>query len=222
MTALAMRLARGWAMTGDAGPRAWLAGLCALLLLFSAGPAESTRVQEEANAWLTGQLLVAARSMRDPNFMQTVIYMVEHNETGAFGLVVNRLAGEMRLSKIMQGLGLEGEGLDGSLRVHVGGPVEQQLPFVLHSADVVVESSRVVGPGIAVTTDPALLKLIGKGEGPLHALFILGYAGWAPGQLEGEMDRGDWGHVPSDEAVVFDEDYDTKWERAIEGFSIDL
>ncbi|MCG8360648.1 MAG: YqgE/AlgH family protein [Kiloniellales bacterium] len=198
------------------------AGASFLFLLTWTQPAGSARVEAVPAPSLAGRFLVAARGMRDPNFARTVIYMVQHDETGALGLVINRPLGEMPLSQVMTGLGLKGEGMEGSLRVHAGGPVEPNQPFLLHSSDVVVEQSMIVSQGVAVTSDPEILHRIGEGAGPRQALLVLGYSGWAPGQLEAEMARGDWGDVASDQAVVFDRDHETKWERTIQRFSIDL
>lgn len=172
--------------------------------------------------WLTGRLLVASSDMTDPNFKETVIYMVEHNEGGALGLVVNRPLGEMPLTVLMERLGETDQPAEGSIRILSGGPVQPEKSFVLHSSDVVFAESRQVDAGIAVTSHPDALKAIGRGDGPRQALLIVGYAGWAPGQLESEMKQGSWEHVPSDGKLLFDPDDDAKWRKAIERFSIDL
>jgi putative transcriptional regulator len=99
--------------------------------------------------------------------------------------------------------------------VHAGGPVEPARGFVLHSAEWSGAESRVVQPGIAVTTDPAVFEAIGRGAGPRRVLFAIGYAGWSAGQLEGELARGAWTVVDADEAVIFDDDAASKWGRAM-------
>ncbi len=198
------------------------AALCGLVLAAWSGPAGSARTQDEGQQFLAGRLLVAARGMQDPNFARTVVFMIEHHDEGALGLVINRPIGEAPLSKLMPGLGLEGEGAKGNMRLHVGGPVQPTSFFVLHTPDVTIEETMVVNSQVAVTTQPAFLNKIGTGDGPRHAILVMGYAGWGPGQLESEIARGDWGNVETDEAVVFDRDYETKWERAIRGVAIDL
>ena len=87
--------------------------------------------------------------------------------------------------------------------------------FVLHTAEYAGVDTRVVGDGIALTTDPKVLRAIGAGSGPRRSLFALGYAGWAPGQLEAEIRSGHWVDVQADEKIVFDENADKKWERAM-------
>ncbi len=206
-------------------PRTWgvlAAALCGLALAAWSAPAGSARTQDEGPQFLAGRLLVAARGMKDPNFARTVVFMIEHHDEGALGLVINRPVGEAPLSKLMPGLGLEGDGAEGSMRLHVGGPVQPTSFFVLHTPDVTIEETMVVNGQVAVTTQPDFLNKIGHGDGPRHAILVMGYAGWGPGQLESEIARGDWGDIEIDEAVVFDRDYETKWERAIQGVSIDL
>lgn len=173
-------------------------------------------------AGLTGQLLVATPEMNDRRFAGTVIYMVRHDMNGAMGLIVNRPDKEIPIALLMDRLGLDGKGVRGGLRLHYGGPVEPWKAFILHSADYKAEDTQVIENGIALTRHPAILRAIGAGAGPRRALLALGYAGWAPGQLEGEIHAGAWVTVPPDAALVFDDKYDTKWERAMARRKIDL
>jgi putative transcriptional regulator len=165
---------------------------------------------------LKGRLLVATTDMTDPRFNQAVIFMVHHDATGAMGLVINRPIGRIPILSLLEQLGLSGSGVSGEIRVHYGGPVEPTQGFVLHTTDYTTSATHVVGGGIALTTDPDILRAIGAGSGsPRRSLFALGYAGWAPGQLEGEINRGHWVDVPADVKIVFDEPADKKWERAM-------
>jgi putative transcriptional regulator len=180
--------------------------------LWAAEPA-STQAQ---NARLAGQLLVATSELEDPRFTRTVIYMVRHDaRTGAMGLVVNHQLGEVPMAVLLKQSGLPGEGAKGSVRLHVGGPVETTRIVVLHTDDYAGPDTVKVANGIAVTAEPSILKSIAEGKGPRRARFTLGYAGWAPGQLEAEMEAGYWIVVPSDDAIVFDDAYETKWDRAM-------
>ena len=164
---------------------------------------------------LAGQLLVATDGLRDPRFVRTVIYMVRHDPTGALGLVVNRPLGTTPLARLLDSLGRSGEGVSGTLRLHYGGPVEPKRGFVLHTAEWTGEDSRIVEGGVAFTTDPAIFEAVARGAGPRRLLVALGYAGWSPGQLEGEIEGGAWITVTADEALIFDEDAETKWDRAM-------
>lgn len=164
---------------------------------------------------LTGQLLVARDELRDPRFFHSVVYVVHHDAGGAMGLIVNRPMGKAPLSELLEQAGLEGTGVTGEIRVHFGGPVEPQRGFVLHTADYKSEGTEVVGNGIAVTVRAEILRAIGDGTGPRRSLFALGYAGWASGQLEAEIEAGAWEIVSADEALLFDDNTDTKWERGM-------
>ena len=180
--------------------------------LWAAEPAD-TPVQ---SAGLTGQLLVATPELEGPTFTRTVIYMVRHDARGgAMGLVVNRQLGEVPMAVLLRQSGLPGEGAKGSVRLHVGGPVEATRIFVLHTDDYAGPDTVRVGNGVAITSEPSILTSIIEGKGPRRARFTLGYAGWAPGQLEAEMKAGYWAVVPSDDAILFDDAYETKWDRAM-------
>ena len=174
------------------------------------------------SATLAGQLLVARTELQDPRFVRSVIYIVHHDAGGAMGLILNRPIGEASLSELLERAGVEGTGVNGEIRVHFGGPVEPGRGFVLHTADYKVEGTQVVKDGIAMTARPEILRAMGTGTGPRQSLFTLGYAGWAPGQLEAELKAGSWEIVPADKTLVFDENAETKWERAMARRTIQL
>ena len=161
-----------------------------------------------------GQLLVATESLHDPRFARTVIYMLRHDATGAFGLIVNRPVGRVALARVLESLGREAAEVEGEIRVHYGGPVDVGRGFVLHTREWRGDDNGPVNGAIAVTGDPAVFEALGRGAGPRRALFAAGYAGWGPGQLDAEMSGGFWIVVSADESLVFDDDADTKWERA--------
>jgi len=193
----------------------WLA---AAILAFAAAAIAG----QEAGPWLTGQFLVASDEMSDPRFEQTVVYMVQHDEHGAMGLIVNRPMADVPLARILEPFGLDTAGVTGDMRVHIGGPVDVGRGFLLHTADYVDSSTRRIRDGIAMTADREIFDAIAHGRGPRRSLFALGYAGWAAGQLEGEIRRGSWITVPADEALLFDKNSDRKWERAKARQRIDL
>jgi putative transcriptional regulator len=116
----------------------------------------------------------------------------------------------------LESLGRDPEGAGGEIRVHYGGPVEPERGVVLHTPAWEGGDSRVVHDGVAVTSDPAIFDAIARGTGPRRAMFAAGYAGWAAGQLEAEIQGGFWFVVTADEALIFDEDAASKWERATE------
>ncbi len=164
--------------------------------------------------YLTGSLLMAMPQMRDPRFARSVIYMCVHNEDGAMGLVVNRLAESVTFPELLEQLKIGSASNTDDIRVHFGGPVESGRGFVLHSAEYKQGGTVVVNDEIALTATIDILKAIAKGAGPRRRLLALGYAGWGPGQLDGEIQQNAWLHVPADEALIFDLDLASKWERA--------
>jgi putative transcriptional regulator len=166
---------------------------------------------------LAGQLLVAMPQMQDERFQRTVIYLCAHGDDGAMGLVVNKLMNDppVTVSTLMSKLGITTEGLKTDARVHRGGPVEEGRGFVLHSADYTEECTLVVGNNLALTATLDILRAIGRGEGPQKSLLALGYAGWGPGQLDGEIQANGWLHVDADESLVFDPNLQDKWQQAL-------
>lgn len=164
---------------------------------------------------VAGRLLVATDTMSDPRFAHAVIYIVQHDETGALGLIVNRPITEITLGELLRDLGRAEDGARGSIRVHFGGPVGGPQGFVLHTEEWRSRDTQVVGGGIAFTRSTAVVEAIARGAGPRRVLFALGYAGWAPRQLEAELAGDAWITVTADEALIFDDDAATKWDRAM-------
>lgn len=176
----------------------------------------------EAAELTAGQLLVATPEMRDPRFAEAVIYMVKHNTEGAMGLVINRPLAKGPVKDLLQGFGIENQDAKGEIIIHYGGPVSANTGFVLHSDDVVLDDSERVKDGIAMTADAKLIEAMAQGKGPREALVVFGYAGWAPGQLESELEAGAWHVVPADKALVFGKEADKKWQQAMDRRRISL
>ena len=198
----------------------WRIGLLIIFLALSI-PSVAINAAEQSD-YLTGQLLVATPEMRDPRFVETVIYMVKHSSEGAFGLVINRPLAKGPIEDLLKGFGMDSSGAKGEIIIHYGGPVSPQAGFVLHSDDVLLEESAKVANGIAMTSDPKLIEAMAQGKGPQQSLFVLGYAGWAPGQLEGELLAGSWFVVSGDKALIFGKDADRKWQQAMDKRKIPL
>ena len=178
--------------------------------------------QEERDGYLTGQLLIAMPNMRDPRFARSVIYVCAHNADGAMGLVVNRLVGSVTFPDLLEQLSIEGGTTCEEIRVHFGGPVESGRGFVLHSGDYRHDSTLQVDEKMGLTATVDILTDIAQGRGPRCSLLALGYAGWGPGQLDSEFQANGWLSVAADETLVFDDDLNSKWERAIGKLGIDV
>jgi putative transcriptional regulator len=171
---------------------------------------------------LSGQLLVAMPQMADPRFARTVVYLCAHSAEGAMGLVVNRLIDSLSFASLLAQLGVEVEGAPADMPVHFGGPVESSRGFVLHTSDYQQDSTLVIDDDIALTATVDVLRAIARGTGPRRRVLALGYAGWAPGQLDAEIQANGWLLVPADLDLVFGLDNDSKWQQAIAKIGIDL
>jgi putative transcriptional regulator len=172
---------------------------------------------------LAGTLLVAMPHMLDPRFARSVVYLCAHSEDdGAMGLVINKVLGALTMGELFAHLEIEPGGRIGSRPVHFGGPVETGRGFVLHTADYRDEGTLLVGDNLAVTATLDILRAIGKGSGPQKSLLALGYAGWAPGQLDAEIQANGWLSADADAEFVFDPDLEGKWNRALDRLGIDL
>ena len=196
-------------------------GLVAALAAGAAGSVVPGALQA---ASLTGKVLVASEGMPDPRFQETVIYMVDHDENGALGLVVNKPTAVGPVGALLDQLGIAveeyGFDLEGSVTLHYGGPVDPVRGFVLHSAEYEVAGTRYVSDGIALTINPEALIDIALGQGPRRSLIIFGYSGWGPSQLEGELARGDWTVTDADPDLVLGTDHEDKWRRSLRGIII--
>ena len=163
---------------------------------------------------LVGQLLVAAPTIGDPRFDHAVILLVRQDKSGAFGIIINRPLEKRSIKSLLEAAGDRAPGVEGSLEVFAGGPVQPELGFVVHSADYHDPDTLAVGPGLAVTADKQVLRDIGHHLGPKQSLFAFGYAGWGPGQLEGEIARRDWFTATGDPKLIFDDDRGDLWRDA--------
>lgn len=178
-------------------------------------------VGSPADGFLTGQLLVATPAMNDPRFTLSVIYVCAHTPDGAMGLVVNRPIVKPSFDELLKQLDVAPAPPARRLRLCAGGPVDNARGFVLHTTDWTGEGSLRVNEGLALTASLDVLKAIAEGGGPREGLLALGYAGWGPGQLDNELQQNAWLSVAADEMLVFDEEHDTKWRRALGKLNID-
>jgi putative transcriptional regulator len=216
---------------GLLGPIAGLGVLLALALagalLLSGGPAGAARQAPdypEFTGSVQGLLLVAKPSMPDPRFAKTVILMVRHDRTGAFGLVINKRLGVAEIADTGLAADTAGTGDQARARkmptvrlpAHYGGPVEPNKAFIVHSPEYRIDTTFRVNAEISVTGDPRILRDIAAGRGPKKVLYAAGYAGWGPAQLKDELRREDWYTAPLDAGLIFGEgDGPAKWQRAM-------
>ena len=189
-------------------------------------PRKSRR--SSGNGYLDGQLLMAMPSMSDKRFQRSVIYLCAHSEDGAMGLIINQPAPEMKLPGLLSQLGIIGKSDRKNIpraiqekTVNVGGPVETGRGFVLHSADYFAENATLqIDATFSLTATIDVLKAMADGGGPKRSLLALGYAGWAPGQLENEIQANGWLHCTADPDLVFDDDFNGKYQRGLDKLGI--
>lgn len=178
--------------------------------------------------FLDGQMLIASPGMQDERFSRSLIYICAHSSEGAMGIVVNRPAANVSFPDLLVKLDIipaadviQLPSSAGDLTVLKGGPVETERGFVLHSADFFIENSTLpIDEGICLTATLDILKAIARGDGPASAVLALGYAGWAPGQLENELQNNGWLHCSADRDLIFGTEIDAKYDRAMQKIGI--
>jgi putative transcriptional regulator len=183
-----------------------------------------------ARGFLDGQMLIAMPAMTDERFARALIYVCAHSSEGAMGIVVNQPAQNIKFPDLLVQLEvvpaserIELPTAAADVRVLKGGPVETGRGFVLHSSDFFIENSTLpIDEGVCLTATLDILKAIARGTGPHDAILALGYAGWAPGQLEQEIQQNGWLHCAADPDLLFGKDIEHKYERALHKLGIDL
>lgn len=183
-----------------------------------------------ARGYLDGQMLIAMPAMSDERFSRSVIYICAHSTEGAMGIIVNHPASNVSFSELLVQLEVIPAAQRIELPTHAetvkvlkGGPVETGRGFVLHSADFFIENSTLpIDEGICLTATLDILKAIARGQGPKSAVLALGYAGWAPGQLENEIQSNGWLHCSADPDLIFGSDIERKYDRALKKIGVDV
>jgi putative transcriptional regulator len=189
-----------------------------------------TSGKNRRRGYLDGQMLIAMPAMSDERFSRSLIYICAHSSEGAMGIVVNHPAPNINFSDLLVKLNvipsadvIQLPGRAGVVKVMRGGPVETERGFVLHSADFFIDNSTLpIDDGICLTATIDILKAIARGDGPASAILALGYAGWAPGQLENEIQGNGWLHCAADSELIFGTDINAKYDKAMKKIGIDL
>ena len=165
---------------------------------------------------LAQHFLIAMPGMGDPNFARGITFICQHNEDGAMGLVVNRLS-DFRLGDVLRQMHMPCEREEiATAPVLVGGPVQPERGFVLHTSGTREwDSSYRVNDQLTVTTSRDILAAMADGEGPERALVALGYAGWGAGQLEQELRENAWLTVQANDRILFETALDERWSAAV-------
>ena len=169
--------------------------------------------------------LIATEGMRDTRFSKSVVVMLENDENGAWGLVINRRLGTMPIALLIDPSLNTSKERERLFKVNIpvfwGGPVDVKEIFVLHSAEYQSETTKNYG-NVSISSDYNILFDIAENKGPEKSLVTFGYSGWGDSQLEGEMERGGWILSNIDLDITFDKDSNTKWERAFKNSFIKI
>ena len=188
------------------------------------------RAPVSAAGYLDGQMLVAMPSITDDRFQRSVIYICAHSAEGAMGIVLNRAAADLSFSELLVQLDIIPQAeeirlprrLD-RMNVLMGGPVETSRGFVLHSPDFFIDQSTLpIDDDVSLTATVDILRAIARGKGPESAVLALGYAGWAAGQLESEIQANGWLNCSADPTLVFGSELDVKYDLALSKMGVDL
>jgi putative transcriptional regulator len=170
---------------------------------------------------LKGQFLLAMPGLADPNFHQTVTCICEHNESGAMGVIINRVHDMLTAKDIFAELSIEHLPGAESIPIHLGGPVHVGEIFVLHGPPFNWEASLMITPSLAMSNTRDILEAVAIGKGPQAFIIILGCAGWGPGQLESEIKANAWLNYPIFEENIFEMPIGTRWREAVKKMGFD-
>jgi len=177
----------------------------------------------EKGQYLDGRFLVATTQIQESCFYRCVIYLCVHSAEGAMGMIVNHVLPDIDYREIMEQLKIDvPDPIKLEHPVYLGGPVEAIRGLVIHSPDYEIADTQHLAFDIAVTANLQVLRDIAEGKGPKKHLLTLGYAGWAPGQLEAEIEANSWISVDADAAILFDTKNEEKWERAADSVGVDM
>lgn len=175
-----------------------------------------------AEGYLAGQLLVATPLISGSCFQKSVIYVFQHNDEGAMGVIINQPLERVQLSSLVESNKLDNTNADVTIPVYFGGPVEKTRGFVIHSSEYFPDFSLVRHGDIAITASSGILNDIAAGRGPRQSQLCVGYAGWQAGQLEAEIAENSWLTVPSSGALLFATEDELKWATAGKSLGVDM
>ncbi len=177
---------------------------------------------DKHEGYLEGKLLVATPLIMGDVFQHSVVYLFAHNPHGAMGVIINRPLEMVHFATLFQQLGIEMSPRMRDLTIYHGGPVEENRGFVLHSADWRAGDTLVGKNGIAITASTSVLREIAAGGGPAERMLTVGYARWAPGQLEAEIEANSWITVSGTPELIFRTDDDAKWALSAKSLGVDM
>lgn len=182
-----------------------------------------TAKKDQAVGFLQGNLLIATQQIQEQCFARSVIFITSHNETGAMGLIVNKELRKPSVEDVIKQLGIENTIDDKvNLPLHLGGPVDTNRGFVIHSDEYSISNTVKFPNGVAISSEKQAIEDFVIGKGAKKMCLAMGYAGWTAGQIEKELEQGAWINVPASSKLVFEISNDSKWQKAADSQGIDI
>lgn len=170
---------------------------------------------------LQGYFLISTPKMPDPRFQERVVYLCAHTEEGAMGLVINQPLPDIQFADVLRGIDIKVPEKE-LPPVYMGGPVGLDTGFFLYSSDYTSKNQLEVSSTVFLSSDLEIFNDISGGHGPRDYIFVLGYSGWGPGQLENELTVDGWLTLPASDEILFRTPDDLKWKRAAQKYGIDI
>ena len=176
----------------------------------------------QTEGYLAGQLLVATPLITTGCFQKSVVYVFAHNAEGAMGVIINQPLELITYAALVEGMNLPDEAATQNIPVYFGGPLDRSRGFVVHTPDYFKEFSLARAGDVAITASSNILTDIAGGKGPKKSALYVGYAGWAAGQLEQEIEQNSWLTVPASAKLVFGTEDELKWVTASESLGVNM
>jgi putative transcriptional regulator len=174
-------------------------------------------------ASMKGHILISMPHLTDPYFGRALVFICEHDENGAMGLIINKSFDDESVKAIFPTLIIDDEAISDVISpMYFGGPVSLEQGFFLHSTDFLTDDTLQVNSQFSLTSNAVIIDAITAGDGPVKFKMMLGYAGWGPGQLESEIENGDWLFQEVTPEFVFDGNDTEKWLSATESFGLGI
>lgn len=174
-------------------------------------------------ASMQGHILISMPHLTDPYFGRSLVFICDHDENGAMGLIVNKSFDDKVVKEVFPTLIINDEAISEAISpMYFGGPVSLEQGFILHSGDYVNPDTIQITPEFSLTSNSAIIDAILEGQGPYHYKMMLGYAGWGAGQLEREIENGDWLFQDVTLDFIFKGDDTEKWITATQRFGIEI
>ena len=170
--------------------------------------------------FLEGQLLIATPAITDERFLKSVIFICSHDKNHAMGLVLNKINKDVNFKIFCDLMSINTINFNNNKNVRIGGPMDTNRGFVLHSSDHVLPDTKIINKSFGMTSSIDIIKEIASGKGPSSSIITVGYSGWFSGQLESELKENSWLTLPATPEIVFNTELNSVWELSLNELGI--